>query len=299
MEAEHAGELDFVLYFATATPAPVRRLFQSLFENFLARRNLTVRRFEPVACKNGHLLNRAVVRQRSSAGSNFAFCSECGEKTALPKADQPIQMTKRQADEVEANRRAADERSRFEQVLFRLKTYVTEQKLTVPECFISYAWGMPEHEIWVERRLATDLQKAGVGVLLDKWENRQIGSSIARFVERIEECGQLIVVGTPLYRQKAKNLASPKGSIVAAEWDLAGIRLLSNQAQKQTVLPILLAGQESDAFPALLRGRVYADFRQPEDYFSTMLDLLLSLFAIKPQEPVAVELRASLSGRTQ
>jgi hypothetical protein len=61
MDAE-ARELDLVLYFVTTAAAPVRTLFQSLFENFLARRKLTVRRFEPVACKNGHPLNRAVVR---------------------------------------------------------------------------------------------------------------------------------------------------------------------------------------------------------------------------------------------
>ena len=42
-------------------------------------------------------------------------------RSMLPKADQPIQLTKQQAEEVEANRRAADQRSRFEQVLFRLK----------------------------------------------------------------------------------------------------------------------------------------------------------------------------------
>ena len=168
LEAERAGELDFVLYFAKDTPVPVRMLFQSLFENFLNRRNLTVHRFEPVVCKNGHVLDRVIVRKHLAAGKAFTFCDECGEKTAQPKADQPIQLTKKQADEVSADRRAADERSRFEQVLFRLKTYVTEQKLAVPECFISYAWGVPEHELWVERRLATDLQKAGVGVVLDR-----------------------------------------------------------------------------------------------------------------------------------
>ena len=54
LEAERAGELDFVLYFGTNTPAPVRTLFQSLFENFLARRNLTVQRYEPVVCWKGH-----------------------------------------------------------------------------------------------------------------------------------------------------------------------------------------------------------------------------------------------------
>jgi WD40 repeat protein len=298
LEAERAGELDFVLYFGTDTPAPVRMLFQSLFENFLARRNLTVRRFEPVACKNGHPLNRAVVREQLSLGAESTFCNRCGAPITLPKADQPIQLTKRQAAEVDANRRAADERSRFEQVLFRLKTHVTEQKLAVPECFISYAWGTPEHELWVERRLATDLQKAGVSVVLDRWENARIGASVPRFVEKAGKCDRVIVVGTPLYRRKYEN-AEPMGSfVVAAEGDLIGKRMIGTEAKKESVLPLLLEGTEETAFPHLLHGRVYADFRKTETYFSTMLDLLLSLFAIQLREPVAVELRSSLAGRT-
>lgn len=67
-------------------------------------------------------LNCAVVREHTSIGEEFAFCSRCGEKITLPKANQPIYLTKKQAEKVEANRRAADQRSRFEQVLFRLKS---------------------------------------------------------------------------------------------------------------------------------------------------------------------------------
>jgi WD40 repeat protein len=297
LETERAGELDFVLYFGTDTPAPVRTLFQSLFENFLARRNLTVRRFEPVACKNGHVLNRAVVREQLALGAESTFCNRCGAQITLPKADQPIQLTKRQAEEVEANRRAADERSRFEQVLFRLKTHVTEQKLTVPECFISYAWGTSEHELWVERHLAGDLQKAGATVVLDRWENARIGASIPRFVERVAKCDRVIVVGTPLYLKKYENDDPDRSFVLAAEGDLIGYRMIKSEAKKESVLPVLREGTEETAFPHLLHGRVYADFRNPENYFSTMLDLLLSLFAIKPQEPIAVDLRTSLAGR--
>lgn len=299
LEAERAGELDFVLYFGIDTPASVRMLFQSLFENFLARRNLTVRRFEPVICPSGHVINRAVVRERLSAGASFAFCSECGEKTPLPNVDEPIQLTKRQADEVEANRRAADERSIFEQVLFRLKTHVTEQKLAVPECFISYAWGTPEHELWVERHLASDLQKAGVLVVLDRWENARIGASVPRFVEKAGKCDRVIVVGTQLYRKKYENDEPMGGFVVAAEGDLIGKRMIGSEATKESVLPLLLEGTEEAAFPHLLHGRVYADFRQPDAYFPTMLDLLLTLFAIKPQEPVATDLKSSLVGQAK
>jgi hypothetical protein len=299
LEAERAGELDFVLYFCTHIPAPVRMLFQSLFENFLARRNLTVRRFEPVVCPKGHTLNRAVVRQKMSSGVEFAFCSDCGEKIMLPKADQPIQLTERQAEEVEANRRAADQRSRFEQALFRLKNYVTEQKMVVPECFISYAWGIPEQERWVEQRLATDLQKAGVTVVLDRWENARIGASVTRFVERVAETNRVIVVGTPLYRKKYDNKEPMRSFVVAAEGDLIGERMIGTEAEKDSVLPVLLEGTKKSAFPPLLQGRVYADFRNSEAYFDKMFELLLSLFQLQPNHPVATELRESLVGQRE
>jgi len=295
-EAERDGELDFVLCFGPTVGQPVRTLFQGLFESFLARRNLTVRRYEPVICKQGHLLNRAVVRDAMQNKEETAFCSKCGERLTLPKMAEPIQLTREVQAEVESQRRAADQRTRFEQAVYRVRAYVAEQKITPPDCFISYAWGVPTHERWVEKLLATDLQKAGIGVVLDRWENSRIGSSILRFVERIEECGQVIVIGTPLYRQKAKNLASAKGSVVAAEWDLAGIRLLAAEDQKRTVLPVLLAGKESESFPPLLRGRVYGDFRVEDEYFAKAFDLILDVYDIPHRDPAVVDLRESLCG---
>ena len=293
-EEERAGELDFVLYFSTHTPTPVRTLFQSLFENFLARRNLTVRRFELAVCSKGHALNRGVVREQVSQGADFAFCSRCGEKITLPKADKPIQLTKHQAEEVAADRTAADQRSRFEQALFRLKTYVTEQKIAPPECFVSYAWGNPDHERWVEKSLATDLQKAGIVVVLDRWENARIGASVPRFVERIGKSDRVVVVGTPLYRKKYDNNEPMRGFVVAAEGDLIGKRMIGTEAQKESVLPLLLEGTEESAFPYLLHGRVYGDFSRGEAYFDVALELLLSLYGIKSTEHVAAELRTSL-----
>ena len=161
-EAERDGELDFVLCFAPNVGQPVRTLFQGLFESFLARRNLTVQRYEPVRCSKNHLLNRAVVREAMQQGEETTFCSRCGEKLKLPAMAEPIQLTRAVQVEVDIQRRAAEQRTRFEQAVFRLHAYITEQKIKSPECFISYAWGVPEHERWVEKRLATDLQKAGI-----------------------------------------------------------------------------------------------------------------------------------------
>ena len=84
-EEERAGELDFVLYFGSNTPAAVRTLFQGLIESFLARRNLTVRRFEPVVCSQGHALNRAVVRGQVARGAASPSAASAARRSRSPK----------------------------------------------------------------------------------------------------------------------------------------------------------------------------------------------------------------------
>jgi small GTP-binding protein len=300
-EHERDGELDFVLCFAPKVGLPVRILFQGLFESFLARRNLTVLRYEPVRCANaecGHLLDRSVVRQRLKEGKTFAFCNDCGEELTLPKMAEPIQLTREEQAEVEVQRRTAERRTRFEQAVFRVRTYVAEQKITPPETFISYAWGVPEHERWVEKQLGADLQKAGIDVVLDRWHNAQIGASVARFVERIEKSARIVMVGTPLYRRKYENKDASTGYVVAAEVDLINNRLLGTEPQKRSVLPLLLDGEKTAALPPLLQGRVYADFRDELAYFATAFDLILSLYQLPPNHPdhpIVAELRESLS----
>ncbi|MGH4011092.1 MAG: hypothetical protein ACRDTH_23525 [Pseudonocardiaceae bacterium] len=86
-EAEREGELDFVLYFGATVGTPIRTLFQSLFESFLSRCELTIRRYEVVRCTKGHQLNRVVVRERLAEGEHHAFCPRCGEQVALPRAE--------------------------------------------------------------------------------------------------------------------------------------------------------------------------------------------------------------------
>jgi small GTP-binding protein len=298
-DADRDGELDFVLSFGPIVGAPVRTLFQGLFESFLARRNLTVMRYEPVRCTNaacGHILDRTVVRQRLKEGKTFAFCNDCGEKLTLPPMTEPIQLTQAVQAKVDLQRQAAEQRTRFEQAVFSVRAFTVEQKITPPECFISYAWGVPEHERWVEKRLAADLQKAGIEVILDRWHNAQIGANVARFAERIEKSGRIVVVGTLDYRRKCENKDSSAGYVVAAEVDLISKRLLGTEQQKQTVLPLLLDGDEATSLSPLLQGRVYADFRDEFLYFTTAFDLILSLYEIKPFHPAVADLRESLRG---
>jgi hypothetical protein len=86
------------------------------------------------------------------------------------------------------------------------------------------------------------------------------------------------------------------GFVVAAEGDLIGKRMIGTEGQKESVLPVLLEGTEELAFPHLLHGRVFADFRTDDAYFDATLRLLLSLYGIQPLDNMAVELRETLSG---
>jgi hypothetical protein len=47
---------------------------------------------------------------------------------------------------------------------------------------------------------------------------------VSRFVERIEKCDRIIVLGTPLYRKKYDNKDTSTGYVVAAEVDLISNR---------------------------------------------------------------------------
>jgi hypothetical protein len=294
-EAERDGELDFVLFFGTDVGKPIQTLFEGLFESFLARRNLTVFRYEPVVCpKCKHALDRTVVRTRLRESKGFAFCNDCGKKLTLPKAHEPIQLTQQEQVRVETQHRVADQRTRFEQAVFRVQAYVKDHGIKVPECFISYAWGNAQHERWVEKSLATDLQKAGIDVILDRWHNTKIGKSVPRFVDRVATSDRVVVVGTPLYRRKYDNREPMGPFVLAAEGDMIGDRMLGTETEKECVLPVLLAGTKQTSLPPLLRGHVFADFRDDHDYFVVALDLILSLYDIPFYDPAVRKLRESL-----
>jgi small GTP-binding protein len=293
LEDEREGELDFVLYFGASVGDPIRMLFQSLFESFLSRRDLMVRRFESVTCSEGHQLNRAVLREQLAEGNEAAFCARCGEQLSLPRADVPIQLTRHQSADLDAQRRTAAQRSLFERALFQLSSSLPP-KATAPVCFISYAWGNRDHERWVARELAADLSKAGITVLLDRWENTHIGASVARFIQRIASADHIVVVGTPLYQVKYDNNEPMGGFVTAAEGDLIDQRLTSTESRKETVQPILLEGDMNTSLPPLLRGRVYADFRERDRYFLAAFDLILSVRGIPANDPACTELRDSI-----
>lgn len=119
----------------------------------------------------------------------------------------------------------------------------------------------------------------------------------AAFVARIEKCDRVIVVGTPLYRKKYDNADESAGYVVAAEVELLSNRLLGTEKQKQSVLPLLLAGKKESSLPPLLHSRAFADFRDERAYFTTAFDLILSIYNIPFNDRAVADLRESLRER--
>ncbi|MDA0590261.1 MAG: TIR domain-containing protein [Planctomycetota bacterium] len=290
------NERTIVLLFSRDASANIRHVFEGLVEQMLSCRDTHVRRVRPVKCaKCGTEVDRAVMARRLKSGKSKSFCEECGTQLVLPP-DEPLSVKPDQRQQIIRESAVAERRTKFEEIIFELSRLAETEKHAAPTCFVSYAWGNSDHERWVEHRLAMDLEKAGIKVILDRWENSQIGSSIPRFVDLISKADRVLIVGTKAYRRKFENRDPEFGTVVAAEMDQVSARLLGSEGRKKTVLPVLLEGNPEEALPPALTTRVYSDFRDDARYFDTALDLLLSLHEIPSRHPATSHWKKQLAG---
>ena len=72
--------------------------------------------------------------------------------------------------------------------------------------------------------------------------------------------------------------------------------MTGTEQQKKSVLPILREGDETQALPPLLQGRVQADLRDDAAYFSSLLRLILTIYRLPFEDPVVTEWRDTLQG---
>lgn len=290
------NERTIVLLFSREASSNIRHVFEGLVEQMLSCRDTHIRRVRPVKCSEcGTAVDRAVMARRLKSGKSKSFCEECGTELILPP-DEPLSVKPKQREQIVVERSVAERRTSFEEIIFELSRHAESKGRIAPTCFVSYAWGNSDHERWVEHRLATDLEKAGIKVILDRWENSQIGSSIPRFVDLISKADRVLIVGTKAYLRKFENRDPEFGTVVAAEMDQVSARLLGSEAKKKTVLPLLLEGEADDALPPALTTRVYGDFRNDGLYFESALDLLLGLYEIPPRDKRASHWKKQLAG---
>lgn len=291
------GQLDLVLFYGAGTSAESRRLFEALFEKFLRSREVTYSRIPAIVCHGcGSRQERGVVTKALEKRREFLYCPDCGNRIVLSGLGDGIEVEPRIRETVRTEQIATAQRTEFEFAIAQLKGYLRDRPAAAeaPTCFISYAWGDPEHERWVGKRLACDLIQAGVNVILDQRDNAPFARDVARFVSQIDEAAFVLVIGTPNYLRKYENRDEQSGTVVAAEVDLIHQRLLGTERRKRTVLPVLAEGSRDLSFPPLLRGRSFADLRQKELYWAVTFDVILTLYQVDFTSPGVEDLRERL-----
>lgn len=292
------SRLELTLLYEPRADEGLRRLFQGLVEQFLRRRGISVRRYPAVRCPECQTVLQAnqVIRVIDK-GSGKTFCPDDGHQIPVPTEAAPVTMTDEQELVVTRESRSAKRRTALAVALTQLQRYREEHfaDRPTPSCFVSYAWGVPEDERWVRRRLVPDLRAAGVNVILDV-EAATFGDDLARFVERLDGADFALVVGTPEYLTKHDNLDPDHGAVVAAEADLLKQRMLGTEARKRSVIPLILSGTRETSLPPLLRGQLNAEFKIESFYFGTLFKLVLKLWDIPQSDPAVAELIRDLGG---
>ncbi len=280
---EDSGEIEIALYYGAKTPDEKRSRFQTTFERFLSKQTVEVERIPMVACgKCNERQPRATVLRKIDDKAKKFFCNNFGNGIATPAVSKIGEAPPAEAKIADAEVAVADRRTAFEQALVWIKAYRRDKGKSEerPSCFISYAWGVAEHEKWVVT-LARDLRKADVGVILDRWHSPP-GSDINRFIEQINSAEYVIAVGTAAYLKKYK--AKDRDAVVNAEIVLINSRLRSF-SRRETIRPVLLEGTQKTSYPPLFESIVACEFLEKEKYFSELFLLVMSIHGIPFDHP--------------
>lgn len=266
--ADREGEIELVLYYSRRMPAEGRQQFQELFERFLYQRDVQVTRYPPVACPEGHLLERATVVRLTREGKGFAFCAECGAQVELPAPapDRPG-IGIGTAPWLAREEAAARLRSSYEQYLTRVKGY--RRGWAAPRCYLSRAPGQED----CAAGLAGDLQDAGVYVVGDP--------------AQVREDDYVVLLDTPAY-QRAWQDPPPA---FRADVGLVRARLAGD---KRRLISLKLEGEPAAAPEHGLDACAPGDFCDPTHYPVSLLNLVLDLYAIPLGHAAFEPLRARL-----
>ena len=155
-------------------------------------------------------------------------------------------------------------------------SYVGTRPLKV---FISHKWEDEVHGRWLDK-FATDLRKANIEAILDKWIVR-LGDSFTDYMtSKINEADVVLFIMTPA---SVAAVEAPKGEggAVKFEMQMATARRAAGECMR--LIGIYRAG---DKTPAHLRDHRYADFRDDSKYAENLKKLVDDLMCRTPIPPV-------------
>jgi hypothetical protein len=138
--SEKEGEIDLVLYFADMVSQRSKSMFQNVFEEFLEAGNVRWKSYPPVVCECGYRKMRAEVVRWIIEERGTIFCSNCGKGLPVAASSRESVIADAERQVIDRGKTAANMRTRFETSLSHLLSFLRNEKLKRPSCFISYAW---------------------------------------------------------------------------------------------------------------------------------------------------------------
>lgn len=149
----------------------------------------------------------------------------------------------------------------------------------MPSAFVSYSWENNDHKEWV-KALGARLRGDGVDVTLDQW-HLVPGDQLPKFMESsIRENDFVLIVCTPHYKRRSdarEGGVGYEGDIITAEVFVTG--------NQRKFIPLLRAGEWSNAAPTWIQGKFYLDFRGTPYSETCYEDLLATLTNRRPSAP--------------
>lgn len=286
---EHENELELILYYGVDSPEHLKLLFQGMIERLLKKKDLKIFRYKPLKCRKcDEVQERASIMKQIEKNKNAMHCVECGEKLNIPSVEEITKLTRHDRIQLEDGQVTAKRRTEFESALVWVKGLLRDRgESKRPTCFVSYAWGNSDHERWVHN-LAVALRNADVDVIFDRWHNPP-GSSISKFIDKIEKSDFIIAIGTPDYLRKYNDEAVD--AVVDAEIRLINTKLRQKKSEREKVIPVLLAETSDKSFPPLFKDSVYVDNTNKDNYFNNLFDIILTMYKIPFDHPSVIDFR--------
>jgi hypothetical protein len=150
-----------------------------------------------------------------------------------------------------------------------------------PLVFISYSHDSDAHKDWV-RRLAEDLVKNGVDVILDQW-HLQHGRDLTLFMEQgIITSDYVLMICTHPYVVKANERAGGVG--------YESLFLTSELLQRvntEKLIPVIRQASPPPLRPSFVTTRLFSDLSDDANYLNPLRDLLHTLHNVPKHAPPA------------
>ena len=152
-----------------------------------------------------------------------------------------------------------------------------ESTRTNPSVFLSYSWDNEAHKLWV-LKLASELMRNGINVLIDEWDLRKYKNDLQFFMESgIRESDYVIMVCTSMYAHKVNKR---QGGVGIENTIITGEFFDENRSEKFIPIVRQYSKDLRDSLPSYLKTRYAIDFSIDTNFDKRIDELIRMIFNV-------------------